>query len=131
MRKVAIVTLSVAVAAGLGVTAAPGGASVAGRNTRFCRAISAFSGSTDITGVTSENAAKFAKALKNAGKVAPRKVRKAMNTLAGIYRRIADGDSPAKVLGESSSSLVSAVTTYGTYFVRQCASASIPTTSPG
>lgn len=131
MRKVAIVMLSAGVAAGFGFAAAPGGATVAAKNTRFCRAVSQFGSlSAGLTSgsLSPDEAGTIAKALRKAGKTTPRKVRNAMNRLARIYDRVANGDTFAQVLRDDITALTEAGATFGMYYAQQCANVSIPTT---
>jgi hypothetical protein len=130
MRKVAVVTLSVIIAAGLCWAAAPGGASVAEKNTRFCTAVSKLGGSGATAGgrLSRKNALADAKALRKASKSAPRKIKRAMNTLAGFYDSVAKGKSYRDVLANNAAAYSQAALTFGTYLAQQCGNSSVPTT---
>jgi hypothetical protein len=107
-------------------------ASAAKSNKAFCDAVSNISDrveSSDITDLGDVKAT--ANALKDAGKQAPKKVRSAMNTMAGFYSSLA-GLSKGQAAIEAvkhAKSYTKAVGTFTSYYVKTCVS--VPTTTSG
>ncbi len=125
MRKIAILAIAGAVAASMSLAAGPAGASVAAKSSKkFCNAVtSSFekiqSGST--RNLDEKAAASIAKALNKAAKSAPnKKVKKATKTLAGLYDRIAHGDSPAEVFRDEAEAYTKAATTFSSAYLSSC-----------
>ena len=119
----ALVTASV-LTGGL-VGAAPVGASVGAKDKKFCTAVKKLPSAVDALpadteGVDKKAAAKTATAIRTAARSAPRKVRKAMNTMADLYRRLADGDSITEVLSEDTIDFAKAAATFTVYFTKNC-----------
>jgi len=94
MRKFASLLVVAGLAAGLIlVVAAPSGASVPAKTSKFCKAVKNFD-TADIGNPTSEKgAAKSLKGLKKLQNAATGNVKKAMNTIVDAYEQVADGDS--------------------------------------
>jgi len=120
---------AVAGAALLAVTAissfASAGASVPVKDAKFCAAVAKLGEEidalpADTEGIDEAAARKSAKAIRKAAKSAPKKVRKAMNVIAGTYDRLADGDSIADVIAEDAGDFAKASAIYGIYYAKNC-----------
>jgi hypothetical protein len=127
MRKLAAVVTMVALTAGVGLVAAPAGASAPAKNTKFCKALSSASDNIDAlptsgTSVNKKQAAATAKAIRKAAKSAPPKIKSALNTLADAYQRLADGDSIIDVIASDGLDYAKALGTFGKYYAKNCTS---------
>jgi hypothetical protein len=125
MRKLGAMVATAGLAAGMVLAAAPAGASVPAKNTKFCKAISNQSENIDAlptsgTSINKKQAAVTAKALRKAAKSAPPKVKDALNTIADAYSRLADGDSIVDVLASDGLDYAKALGTFGKYYAKNC-----------
>lgn len=124
MRWLATLVTATVLTGGL-IGAAPVGASVGTKDKKFCTAVKKLPSSVDALpagteGVDKKAAAKTAKSIRTAAKSAPRKVRKAMNTMADLYQRLANGDSITEVLSEDTIDFAKAAATFTVYFTKNC-----------
>ena len=120
MRKVAIVTMIVALAATLGLSVATAGAAAHRDNQEFCDALANVDsqigqGST----FDSDSADALADSYREAAKHAPKKVKKAAKRIAKLYDSVTDEDSVASVF--SNRRFIRDSLTLSKYFLRQCA----------
>jgi hypothetical protein len=134
MRKLAVIV----VAGMLGATvyiAAPAGASVPSKS--FCNSVesalssvSSGSGSSDTSGLG--DLAKLATALRKASKSAPKKIKKAMRTMAKYYDALSNIDTDNPLDGNTSdltktlAKFSAASTTFYTYVSETCGSLDLP-----
>ena len=133
MRKIGTFVVATLVAGGLSVAVVtPAQATVAAKTSRFCRDVANFgSGASSLDPSTSNaDAGKTASGLRKASKHAPRKLKKALKTMAGVYQRIADGDRFRTVISEDAGKFVKAIATFSTYYVKRCIGVTVPT-APG
>jgi basic membrane lipoprotein Med (substrate-binding protein (PBP1-ABC) superfamily) len=119
-------------------TASPGGASVAAKNKKFCKAVSKISSSVQNdsgNGLDQSYAESAAKRLNKAANSAPSKVKSALKTMASSFQAIADADNKVDA-AKAAASLATgskyskAVLTFVKYYTKNCVTLpSVPTTS--
>jgi hypothetical protein len=99
----------------------------AASNPKFCKAVESIS-ATDPTKSSNASAARqLAKATRNAAKLAPTKVRNALNAMADYYTAVADaGNDPGKLAGVAKlvEKYTRAFATYTSYYIKTCTSGS-------
>jgi len=130
MRRIGIFVVAALVAGGLSVAVvSSASASVAAKSSRFCRDIAKLNTqSLGAPGSNPSDSGKLASGLRKASKHAPRKVKKALRTMAGVYQRIANGDSERSVVVEDGGKFSLAAQTFGAYFAKHCINITVPTT---
>lgn len=125
MRKFAAVVTMATLAVGTALIAAPAGASVAAKNTKFCNTVKGVIDQIDVlptagTSIDRKEAASTAKALRKAAKSAPPKIKSAINKIANVYRDLGNGDSIIDVLTSSGLDALTASVTVGKYYAKNC-----------
>ena len=133
MRKIGTFFVAALVAGGVSVAViTPAQATVAAKPSRFCRDVANFGSKTSGLDpqTSAADAASTATALRKASKHAPRKVKNALRTMAGVYQRIADGDSSQTVVSEDAGKFVAATGTFSTYYLKHCLAVTLPS-APG
>ena|SRR5688500_9771940 len=109
-------------AASLGVLAAPAGAAVSAKNTKFCETLSSDQGAgIDFEGLSAaegEYAAKLVRKLAKTG--VPAKLKKDLKKLAKIYDRIADGEPAATVVAEEETAISKGLIRFSKYTAKNC-----------
>jgi hypothetical protein len=125
MRKVAMVLAAGLLAAAVGWSAMPAGASAPAKDTKFCKATSKLTDQIDAlpanaNGIDKKAAAKTAKTIKVAANSAPPKVKKAMLVFVRVYQRVAKGDALTSILADNGLDFAKAASTFGAYFVKNC-----------
>lgn len=98
MRRIVTLLLAVGLVAGMGFAAAPAGASVAEKPSRYCKALKNFDLPELSNSTTEQEAAATAKQLRKLARKATGSTKQAIKTLATGFQEIADGSSPSDVL---------------------------------
>jgi hypothetical protein len=98
MRRIVTLLLAVGLVAGMGLAAAPAGASVAEKPSRYCKALKNFDLPELSNSTTEEEAAATAKELRKLARKATGNTKKAIKTLAAGFEEVADGSSPTDVI---------------------------------
>ena len=120
--SVAVIAIATCIAA-FGVSAAPAGARVAEKNTKFCAALGSDQGAgIDFEGLGPEEAAFAAKLERKLAKTGvPTKLKKDLGKLARVYDRIAKGESAAEVLDAAGQkAILPALTRFSKYVAANC-----------
>ncbi len=131
MRSIRFFVVASLVAGGLSLAlVTPAQATATAKTSRFCRDVANLDSQTAglDPSMTDADAGRTATSLRKASKHAPRKVKKALRTMAGVYQRIADGDGVQSVLAEDAGKFVSATAKFSTYYVKHCLAVPVPTT---
>ena len=134
MQRVNALAMGVVLAVGLAWTVpAVGSATVGEKKPKFCRTLEKLDdnlGSTPAEGqLEPKQAAKVAKALRKAAKVAPKGLRKALKTLAAAYERIADGATLIDIIQDQGDEFSEASASYGLYYTEKCLGVNVPDTT--
>ena len=125
MRTFRFVVVAALVASAFAVLAPAVDASVAAASARskFCKAVEKISATDPSKSGNAAAARQLAKATRNAAKLAPTKVRNALNTMADYYNAVAEaGDNPAKLAGVARlvEKYTKAFATYTSYYIKTC-----------
>jgi len=137
-RRIAVSLLvAISAAALLVAVAAPGGASVDAKNTKFCNAVAKIGNNIQNNSgndLDQKIAKADAKALKKAANAAPGKVKSALNQMASVFSSIGNAGSKtdaakAAATLAADSKYRKAVLTFVQYYTKNCFTIpSIPTT---
>jgi len=124
VRTFRFVIVAALVASAFAVLAPAVDASVpAASNPKFCKAVENISATDPTKSSNAAAARQLAKATRNAAKLAPAKVRNALNTMADYYNAVAEaGDNPAKLAGVAKlvEKYTKAFATYTSYYIKSC-----------
>jgi len=136
MQRVIAAFVGAALAVGLaGTVPAAGSVPVGEKKPKFCRTLEKLSedigpAPTDGTQIDIKQAAKVAKALRKAAKVAPKSLRKPLKTLAAVYERVADGATLVDIIEDEGVEFSEASARYALYYAEKCLGVDVPDTEP-
>jgi methyl-accepting chemotaxis protein len=124
VRTFRFVVVAALVAGAFAILAPAIDASVsAASNPKFCKAVENISATDPTESGNAAAARQLAKATRSAAKLAPTKVRNALNTMADYYNAVAEaGNNPAKLAGVAKlvEKYTKAFATYTSYFIKTC-----------
>ena len=125
MRKIAMLVAAGLLMASVGAAALPAGASAPAKDSKFCSAAKKLPSETDALpantkGIDKKAAIKTANKIDAAANLAPTKVKKALKTLAKVYRRVGKGDALTDIIADNGIDFAKAASTFGAYFVKNC-----------
>lgn len=98
MRRIVPLLLAVGLVVGTGFAAAPAGATVAAKQSKFCKALGNFDLPQIGNTTSKQEAAAVVKQLRKIARKATGKTKQAALALAEAFQKIADGGSPKDVI---------------------------------
>jgi hypothetical protein len=123
MSRVRILLAAVLAASALAVVAGSADASVPAANTKFCKAVESIGDAGNSSNPTKADAKKALQGFKKAAKVAPGKVKSALNNITKYLSVVVSGD--ASDIADLASSgtfknYTKSLTTYVSYYTSNC-----------